>query len=734
MPSAKAPATQTPALVERQLPTFLVGAPSPAGPARSLKETLERDVQTQWEHARFGGGAPVGAEIAGSDIAIRCLPLDGEGHAIRDRYAALGADEAGAPERADLKVLTDAIAAAFGEAPSNEKSHWTGLHPALFALFSLLRPRRYVGLGVREGGSFFAACQASENLQLATQCVAVDPWIDAENTFRAPPTFERFRSQLQDKYPAQHFIRGSFAHALSCFDDGSIDLLHIDGRRSYVATIEDFAGWLPKMSRKGTVLFHDIAVYRREYDVWRLWDELKEKYPAYSFHHGDGLGILYVGDQDNVLREAIRLLNSRGEYATLAQLFFARLGERSSGGGLAVDGQGDVLFGAEADRDVQKLIAVLKSGRTARAVKGALRRSLWVTRAEYWLGYSSRQKRKRYANRKRQIKDAIAVLDWKFGTRRAPRQKAQMQPTEPQMKLAKNVVFDAGLVERRGVDGLHPSVRLVIPTRGCSKWLPYFLEAYRVWGLEPTYAVDLGSEPETLKLLKDANARTIFIDSDQIPNGESIMPFLSKSIEEDYIFRLDDDEFPTRALIDWVNTIPELQYAFVTSWWIPRYEVALIDGKLCSCHPKWLRTKVGRAIVENLHGGRFYRHKDVTYDTVGAHHGNFISDYVSHAPAEALLIHLDYLVRTMEERLNKIRSTEKRFKDAGWPFANHMLPEMAPRALLRPKDFEDPNLEPLTSQLLAKVYEPTETLTLGVDELLAIQKDRLPLDSMHFHY
>ena len=68
------------------------GAPSPAGPARSLKETLERDVQTQWEPARFGGGAPVGAEIAGSDIAIRCLPLDGEGHAVYGRYEALGAE------------------------------------------------------------------------------------------------------------------------------------------------------------------------------------------------------------------------------------------------------------------------------------------------------------------------------------------------------------------------------------------------------------------------------------------------------------------------------------------------------------------------------------------------------------------------------------------------------------------------------------------------------------------
>ena len=124
------------------------------------------------------------------------------------------------------------------------------------------------------------------------------------------------------------------------------------------------------------------------------------------------------------------------------------------------------------------------------------------------------------------------------------------------------VPFHAQTVENSGVNGLHPQVRLIIPTRGCSKWLPYFLEAYRSWGLEPTYAVDNGCEPETLLLLKESNVNMIWIDSDQIPNGESIMPYLSKSISEDYVLRLDDDEFVTKELIKWVNSIPDSKYAF----------------------------------------------------------------------------------------------------------------------------------------------------------------------------
>jgi hypothetical protein len=270
----------------------------------------------------------VAAWLSGDEIRIGAQPIAGNGDLVRRQYPKLAAVNPQAPTEVTLRELLEAVSATFVRWSILRFSAWSKLVPVLFALFSLLRPRRYVELGVHNGMSFFAACQIAEHLNAKTQCVAVDSWVgDPHASFHPAEVFDQFRATLKDSYPLQHYIQGMFLDARTCFDDGSIDLLHIDGYHTYEAVKEDFETWLPKMSEAGVVIFHDVNVHERGFGVWRFWGELTQKYPAFRFFHGHGLGIVYVGDTANPLVQVFRLLNQSPEYTALAQQYFEMMGE-----------------------------------------------------------------------------------------------------------------------------------------------------------------------------------------------------------------------------------------------------------------------------------------------------------------------------------------------------------------------------------------------------------------------
>ena len=265
--------------------------------------------------------------------------------------------------------------------------HWSMHLPFAFDLIRELKPRSFVELGVWKGESYFTFCQSVAAHALGTKCFGIDTWHGDKHMGVFPAALGQEVAAYNSRYADFSTLkRSTFDEAVGDFDDGSIDLLHIDGAHGYEDVKKDFETWLPKLSERGIVLFHDTVIRTTGFGVWQLWAEIAIEGRSFEFEYGHGLGVWKktpLGADDSPWLRNLLLSDKRQQeftksyYALAAQAegLFHNFGPER-GKTQSLEGKNQSLEAKIQSLEL-KIQAIERDGKTLAQENDLLRRESW---------------------------------------------------------------------------------------------------------------------------------------------------------------------------------------------------------------------------------------------------------------------------------------------------------------------------------------------------------------------
>lgn len=199
-------------------------------------------------------------------------------------------------------------------------SPWLEHAPFIFWLVEALRPRQSVGLGI-DAMSHLTLCQAVSRLKLDAHCYLIGE--SADN----PQEGELLDELAAEQYPTiSQWLNTSPTRAIQQFDEGSIDLLVLNVTPQDDSIDYLLDRWLSRLSAQGVVLLPGVARREPGCQVFRAFEALQAQYPHFAFHHGNGLGVIAVGQQQTTLLHNLLASLESTASSRVVQDIFARLG------------------------------------------------------------------------------------------------------------------------------------------------------------------------------------------------------------------------------------------------------------------------------------------------------------------------------------------------------------------------------------------------------------------------
>ena len=195
--------------------------------------------------------------------------------------------------------INDLASLSFRPIYNSKVKSWHEHKPFACDVLNLIKPKIFVELGTHYGDSYFSFCQTNRELELGVKCYAIDNWKgDSQSGLYDEEIYQKVSTYNRENYRNfSELIRSDFDDAIDCFENSSVDLIHIDGHHTYQSIENDFNNWLPKVSEDGVILLHDIMVRSNDFGVWKFWEIIKKNYLTCSFVHGHGLGVIFKSNK-----------------------------------------------------------------------------------------------------------------------------------------------------------------------------------------------------------------------------------------------------------------------------------------------------------------------------------------------------------------------------------------------------------------------------------------------------
>lgn len=241
----------------------------------------------------------------------------------------------------------------------------------------------------------------------------------------------------------------------------------------------------------------------------------------------------------------------------------------------------------------------------------------------------------------------------------------------------------------------------MIPTRDGAGWLAPFHRGYQRLGIRPLYILDARTVDDSRAILSGLGCDVMEVVAEHDRGEDVLWRGVPTVADTEWLLRIDDDEMPSRGLLDWIvqdgmhRTEPVL-YVSCRQYWLGGYS-RMEPFYFNHSRPDFLMPQP-----------RLFRPGQVRF-TNALHTAGVLPDGVGWGPPDAYFLHLDWLVRDLAARQAKLARYEAQRPGGGTAFAHFSLPEYQEYDRLRITPLGTAEFAPL----LAELEAPGRSLALA---------------------